>query len=128
VGAMLGGRAPVVGRLRIGLGLGAMIWLGLLVGGFVAPDGWTSLLTKPGGIALYYMTSLWLVTLVASPLLACRDPLGQRGAMEVYVLGVLAVLASTLLAPLQAELPAPVRGGVPVAAALTTGFLIWAHW
>jgi hypothetical protein len=124
---MLGRRAPVLGRLRLALGLGAAIWCFMLVNGFVVTDSSTSLMPGPINVTGLYMTALWLVTLVLAPLLACRDPLRYRAAVDVYLLGVLAILGATFLGRLQAELPVFLGGGMPIAAALAAGLILWAY-
>jgi hypothetical protein len=124
---MLGRRAPVVGRLRLALGLGAAIWCLTLVSGFVVVNGWASLMPGPISIASSYVVALWLVTLVLAPLLAFRNPVRHRAALDVYLLGVLAVLGTTFIARLEGDLPMFLGGGVPIAAALTAGLVLWAY-
>lgn len=72
------------------------------------------------------MISLWFVTLVLAPLLALRDPLRNTGTVQVCLLGVLAVVASTLRdQPLDLK---PVADIPPLTAALVTAsLLLWAH-
>jgi hypothetical protein len=124
---MLGRRAPLLGRLRLALGLGSAIWCFILVSGFVVADSWTSLMPRPINVTGLYMVALWLVALVLAPLLACRDPVRHRAALDVYMLGVLAILGATFLGRLQAELPVFLGGGVPIAAALAAGLVLWAY-
>jgi hypothetical protein len=124
---MLGRRAPLLGRLRLALGLGAAIWCFTLVRGFVVVNGWTSLMPGPISITSFYMVALWLVTLVLAPLLAFRNPVRHRAALDVYLLGVLAVLGATFVARLEGDLPMFLGGGVPIAAALTAGLVLWAY-
>ncbi|HZS02879.1 MAG TPA: hypothetical protein VFE37_29490 [Chloroflexota bacterium] len=113
-----------VARLRVALAVGAAIWLALLLVGFVAPGGWRWGLPGPVGHMENYMIGLWFVTLVLAPLLACRDPLGQSAAVQVFILGMAAVVLSSIRnQPLSA-----INDGVPwAAAALSIGLLLWAH-
>ena len=78
-------RAPGLGRLRLALGLGAAVWLFLLVAGFVLPGGWVWAETGVNGHMDRFMIALWLVTLVIAPLIAYRNPISHRGAMDVYL-------------------------------------------
>src|SRR6266536_3198677 len=82
--------------LRMSLGAGGIIWLLLLVVGFAAPGGWTWGMPGPIGHIENFMIGLWFVTLVIAPLLASRDPLGRTSAIQVYLLAVLAIVASTV--------------------------------
>jgi hypothetical protein len=41
----------------------------------------------PISITSSYMVTLWLVTLVVAPLLAFRNPVRHRAALDVYLLG-----------------------------------------
>jgi len=92
-----GGLAPARGGfgLRIALRAGAALWLALLLAGFFAPGGWTWGMAGPIGHIENYMISLWLVGLVLAPLLASADPLRRTATVQVYVLAVLAIVAST---------------------------------
>jgi hypothetical protein len=83
------------GRLRLALRIGAVIWLALLVVGFVAPGGWVWGMAGPIGHIENYMISLWLVGLVIAPLLASVDPLGRSTTVQIYLLAILAIVAST---------------------------------
>jgi hypothetical protein len=71
-----------------------------------------------------YMIGLWFVTLVLAPLLACRDPLGQSGAIQVFVLGIAAIALSSIRNQPLSVLNDGVPWGV---AALTISLLVWAH-
>src|SRR5260370_23121335 len=82
-------------HLAVMLVVGAAIWLVLLVAGFFAPGGWTWGMAGPVGHIENYMISLWLVILVAAPLLAARAPLQRTAVIQVYLLGVLGVVMST---------------------------------
>ncbi|MCC7371367.1 MAG: hypothetical protein IT306_23315 [Chloroflexi bacterium] len=87
---------PTAGRwLPLALWIGAAIWLLLLLVGFFAPGGWTWGMAGPIGHIENYMISLWFVGLVVAPALAARDPLGRTTTIQVYLLAVLAVIAST---------------------------------
>ena len=69
------------------------------------------------------MISLWLVALVLAPLIAARDPQRQSGALLVYVLGIVAILVSTI----RGEQPKLISDAPPwIAAALTLGLVWWA--
>jgi hypothetical protein len=112
----------------LALGLGAAIWCFTLVSGFVVVNGWASLIPGPISIASSYVVALWLVTLVLAPLLAFRNPVCHRAALDVYVPAwVLAVLGTTFIARLEGDLLVFLGGGVPIAAALTAGLVLWAH-
>ncbi|MBV9543626.1 MAG: hypothetical protein JOY61_04550 [Chloroflexi bacterium] len=88
--------AAAARRIRFALWIGAALWLCLLVAGFFAPGGWTWGMPGPVGHMENYVISLWLVVLVVAPLLAARDPSSNLPAMRVYVLGVLAIVLSTI--------------------------------
>jgi len=106
------------------LGLGAAVWLLLLVAGFVLPGAWAWGQTGAAGHIDRFMVMLWLVTLVVAPLLACRDPHRFRAAMDVYLLGVLGIV----LADFHEEPPWLFTHARYIAgAALTSGLVLWAH-
>ena len=110
-------------RLRWALGVGAAVWLLLLLAGFFAPGGWTWGTPGPIGHIQNYVISLWLVTLVLAPLLAARSAPNTHGALAVYVLGILAILVSTI----RGEPPKLISDAPPWAAAiLSVGLLVWA--
>ena len=78
----------------------------------------------PLGHIWNYVISLWFVTLVLSPLLAYWDPLNRILAIQIYLLGILAIVLSTF----RAERFDLLSDGVPLtAAALTAGLVIWSH-
>ncbi len=111
-------------RLRAALGLAALVWAALLAVGFVAPGGWVWGMAGPIGHMENYMISLWFVTLVVAPLLAWREPLQRTAAIQLFLLGVLAVVVSSL----RNEPPKLISDAPPLlAAALTAGAVIWAH-
>ena len=113
-----------LGKLRAALGVGAGIWLLLLVVGFFAPGGWVWGMPGPIGHIENFMISLWFVTLVLAPLLAARDQLERTSAIQVYLLGVLAIAVSTV----RGEPPELISDGPPLfAAALAAGLVLWAH-
>jgi hypothetical protein len=113
-----------VGRLRVALYVGATIWAVLLIVGFVAPGGWVWGMPGPVGHIENYMISLWLVGLVLAPLLASRDPLGRTSAIQVYLLAVLAIVASTI----RGEELKLIADAPPIGAALIAiGLVVWAH-
>jgi hypothetical protein len=121
------GRAEVVvpaGRLRLALYVGAAIWAFLLLVGFFAPGGWVWGMAGPIGHIENYMISLWAVSLVLAPLLASRDPLGRRGIVQVYLLGVLAIVLSTF----RGEALKWISDAPPlVAATIAIGLVVWLH-
>lgn len=111
-------------RLRVALLLGAVLWGGLLAVGFVAPGGWVWGMAGPIGHIENYMISLWFVTLVLAPLLACRRPSERTGVIQVYLLGVLAIVVSSF----RGEDFELLSDGVPLAASvLTIGLVLWSH-
>ncbi len=111
-------------RLRAALRVGAAIWGFLLLVGFFAPGGWVWGMAGPIGHIENYMISLWFVVLVLAPLLAARDPLGRASAIQVYLLGTLAIAASTIRAD-QLKL---ISDAPPLlAVALTAGLVFWSH-
>ena len=115
---------PAVGRLRVAWVVGAGVWLALLVVGFFAPGGWVWGMAGPIGHIENYMISLWLVGLVLAPLLASRDPLRQRVGIQVYLLAVAAVVASTV----RGESLKWIADGPPLAvAALCIGAVVALH-
>ena len=117
-------RSRAVGRVRVALAIGAAIWLALLVVGFLAPGGWVWGMPGPIGHIENFMISLWLVTLVLAPLLAARDPLARTPTIQVYLLGLLAIAASTI----RGEPPEWISDAPPlIAAGLAAGLVIWAH-
>jgi hypothetical protein len=111
-------------RVRVALGVGAVVWLALLLAGFFAPGGWTWGMPGPVGHMENYVISLWFVSLVLAPLIASRDPERNSGALLVYVLGILAILVSTI----RGEPPKLISDAPPwVAAMLSIGLVVWAH-
>jgi hypothetical protein len=111
-------------RLRAALGIGAGVWLLLLLAGFFAPGGWTWGAPGPIGHMQNYVISLWLVALVLAPLLAARDPDRHAGALLVYLLGIAAILVSTV----RGEPPKLIADAPPWAAAiLSLGLVAWAR-
>jgi hypothetical protein len=110
--------------LRMALLAGATIWLVLLVIGFVAPGGWTWGMPGPVGHIENYMISLWAVTLVVAPMLARRDPAQRPGLIQVYLLGILAIVVSGV----RGERPQLLSDGLPILVALASaGGVILAH-
>jgi hypothetical protein len=111
-------------RLRVGLWIGAAIWLLLLLAGFFAPGGWTWGNPGPIGHQQNYVISLWFVALVLAPLFTARDPERNSGALVVYLLGIAAILVSTL----RGEPPKLISDAPPWAAAiLSVGLVAWAR-
>jgi hypothetical protein len=111
-------------RLRVALGVGAGLWFVLVAAGFFAPGGWTWGVPGPIGHMQNYVISLWIVSLVLAPLLAARDPERNTAAIQVYGLGMLAILVSTI----RGETPKLIADAPPWAvAAIAFGLLIWAH-
>ena len=109
--------------MRIALWVGAALWLVLLVAGFFAPGGWTWGLPGPVGHMENYVISLWLATLVLAPLLAARDPSNGVPAARIYVLGILAIVISTI----RGETPKLIADAPPLVAAIVSiGLLLWA--
>jgi hypothetical protein len=93
-----GERSAEVGsarRLRLALRIGAGVWLALLLVGFFAPGGWVWGMAGPIGHIENYMISLWLVGLVVAPVLASFDPLARPTAIQIYLLAIVAIVAST---------------------------------
>jgi hypothetical protein len=125
VEARAGGAAgPNLARLRAGLAIGAGIWLLLLVAGFFAPGGWTWGNPGPAGHMQNYVISLWFVTLVLAPVVAARDPERNAGALLVYLLGIAAILVSTV----RGEPPKLIADAPPWAAAiLSVGLVAWSR-
>ena len=112
------------GRLRLALRVGAAIWFFILLAGFFAPGGWTWGMPGPMGHMENYVISLWLVALVLAPLIASRDPLRLQAAMLIYLLGIAAILVSTV----RGEPPKLISDAPPwVAALISVGLLVWAH-
>ena len=113
-----------MGRLRLALLVGAVLWLALLTVGFVAPGGWVWGMAGPIGHIENFMITLWLVTLVVAPVLASRDPLAEAGVIQVYLLGLLGIVISSV----RAERPELLGDALPIAAAaLSTALVIWVH-
>jgi hypothetical protein len=111
-------------RLRTALLVGAGIWGFLLAVGFFAPGGWVWGMAGPIGHIENYMIGLWLVGLVLAPFLDSRDPLGRTSAIQVYLLAVLAIIASTV----RGEALKWISDAPPIAAALIAiGLVVWAH-
>ena len=111
-------------RLRIALGFGALVWLLLLAVGFVAPGGWKWGIAGPFGHMQNYLISFWFVLLVLTPLLATMHPLESTPVIQIYLLGIGAIIVSTF----RNEPPEPLSDAVPLsAAALTAGLVAWAH-
>ena len=111
-------------RVSVTLVVGAILWLLLLVVGFFAPGGWTFGMAGPIGHIENYMILLWLVTLVIAPLLAAREPLEHTGAIQVYLLGIIAVALSTIRG---GGLVLIADGPALVVCVITLGLVIWAH-
>src|SRR5262249_253945 len=101
-----------------------VLWLALLLVGFFAPGGWQWGLPGPIGHMENYVISLWFVALVVAPFLASVDPLGRTSAVQLYALGVLALVVSTFRAE---ELKWIADGPPLVLAVLTLGLILWAH-
>jgi hypothetical protein len=111
-------------RVHIALGVGAVIWLALVVVGFFAPGGWQWGMAGPIGHIENYMISLWVVTLVLAPLLATRDVSRGDGMIRVYLLGILAIVLSTF----RAEDLKPIADAPPlIVAVLTAGSVLLTH-
>ncbi len=111
-------------RLEIALGGSAGLWLALLAIGFVAPGGWHWGWQGSIGHMINYMIALWFVTLVLAPLLAMRQPLQSSAVIQVYFLGMLGVVLSSI----RAEHPEFLSDGVPLIAVLfSVGAVLWAH-
>ena len=111
-------------RLRLALGVGAAVWLALLVVGFFAPGGWTWGMAGPIGHMENYMISLWLVGLVLAPLLASVEPRSRTSTIQVYLMAVLAIVVSTWRGePMKWIADAPPL----VAAALCIGAVLFTH-
>lgn len=118
-----GREQPTLG-LRVTLIVGAAIWLLLLVVGFFAPGGWVWGMPGPIGHMENFMISLWLVTLVLAPLLAAREPLARTAGIQVYLLGVLAIAASSV----RGERLELISDAPPLlAAAVAAVLVVWAH-
>jgi len=110
--------------LRLALWAGSVVWLLLLVVGFFAPGGWVWGMPGPIGHIENYMICLWLIGLVAAPLLASVDPLGRTSAVQLYLLAVLAIVLSTV----RGEQLKMIADGPPlVAAALCIGAVVVCH-
>jgi len=111
-------------RLEIALGGGAGLWLALLMIGFVAPGGWHWGWQGSIGHMINYMIALWFVTLVAAPLLAMRDPLHSTAVIQLYFLGMVGVVLSSI----RSEHPEFLSDGVPlIVVLLSIGVVLWAH-
>jgi hypothetical protein len=111
-------------RLRVALGVGAAVWLLLLVAGFFAPGGWTWGMPGPVGHMENYVISLWFVSLVLAPVIAARGGSVQSGAVLMYLLGIAAILLSTI----RGEPPKLISDVPPwLAAILSVGLLGWAE-
>jgi hypothetical protein len=110
--------------LRLALQVGAGLWLCLLAIGFVAPGGWVWGMAGPIGHIENYTISLWLVGLVLAPLLASVDPSQRTTTIQVYLLAVLAIMASTI----RGEPLKLIADGPPlVVAAICVGAVVLAH-
>jgi len=110
--------------MRVALGVGAAVWLLLLLAGFFAPGGWTWGMPGPVGHMENYVISLWLVALVLAPIIAAVDRELQSGALLVYLLGIAAILVSTI----RGEPPKLISDAPPwIAALLSGGLLMWAR-
>src|SRR5947209_6565038 len=106
-------------RLRVALWVGAAVWLLLLLAGFFAPGGWTWGMPGPVGHMENYVISLWLVALVLAPIIAALDRELQSGALLIYLLGIAAILVSTI----RGEPPKLISDAPPWIAALLSGGL-----
>jgi hypothetical protein len=110
--------------LRIALLVGAAIWAFLLMVGFFAPGGWTWGMAGPIGHMENYTISLWAVSLVLAPLLASLEPLRRTVAIQIYLLGVLAIVASTF----RGEALKWISDAPPIVAAIVAiGLVVWLH-
>lgn len=117
---------PSGNRLRLALRIGAAIWLVLLMVGFFAPGGWTWGMAGPIGHMENYVISLWLVALVLAPFIASRAPLEQTAAIQIYLLGLLAIALSTFRGnPPEFKVIADVPPLLAVA--LSIGLVFWSH-
>ena len=78
----------------------------------------------PVGHMENYMISLWFVSLVVAPMIAAYDRDRQPGALLVYLLGVVAILLSTI----RSEPPKLISDAPPwVAALISVGLVVWAR-
>lgn len=119
MGVIVGIRAreAPTNRLEIALGGGAGIWLFLLAVGFFAPGGWHWGWPESIGHMVNYMNSL-------CPLFAMRDPLHNTAAIQVYLLGLVAIMVSSI----RAERPKLAGDGLPIIiAAISIGSAIGAR-
>ena|SRR5579859_796725 len=115
---------PEQRRLKLALRLGACLWLLLLLAGFFGPGWWTWGVPGPIGHMENYVISLWLVALVLAPLIGAQNPERHSAAVQVYLLGIAAILLSTI----RGEPPKLIADGPPwLLAAVTIGLLVWAH-
>ena len=83
-------------RAALALRVGALIWLLTLATGFLVPAGWRWGLPGLYGHINNFMITLWLVGLIAAPLLASRGAHSGRSAAQVYLLANLAVIVASL--------------------------------
>jgi hypothetical protein len=109
---------------RLALQVGAGLWLCLLAVGFFAPGGWVWGMAGPYGHIQNYTISLWFVGLVLAPLLASVHPLRRTSTIQVYLLAILAIVASTI----RNEPLKMIADGPPlVVAAVCFGAVVLAH-
>lgn len=120
-------RVTLLGRLRVALGVGAAAWLLLLAAGLLLPGGWIRTLSPRASLPELGLVVFWIVVLVLAPLLALRDPLRRRSALNVYLIGVLGLMTGTFASRLWGEIPIDLSGGVPAAASLSAGLILWAY-
>ena len=102
-------------RARLALWLSAAIWLLVLITGFLVPAGWRWGLPGLYGHINNFMITLWLVAMVAAPLLASRGVRAGRSAAQVFLLADLAVIAASLPRPITF-----LNEGLPILLALLT--------
>ena len=78
----------------------------------------------PVGHIENYMIALWAVTLVLTPMLARRDPARAPGLIQVYLLGILAIVVSGV----RGERPQLLSDGLPILVAIASAAgVILAH-
>jgi hypothetical protein len=121
-------RAKFVARLRLALVVSAGTWLFLILAGLTAADSWVSELAHSIRAPQHYIVAGWLLTLVLAPLLAYRDPFRYRAMFNGYLVAMLLVIISLFVLKMLGTVPAVLDRSIPIATALASGLVLWAHW
>lgn len=121
-------RAAFVARLRLALGVGAGVWLFLIVASLTTAAEWVPALADSLRAPQSYIVAGWLAALVVSPLIACGDPFRYRPMCNVYLAAMLLVIVGLFALKMQGTVPSILDRSIPIATTLASGLVLWAYW